>query len=435
MKTRDHLGLAHGSDLNFHTAPYHGQIPYRNELSELRHPTDRRRSSVLSEHGEHGLCLEDLTNNSLYLQAKKSEMEAKCIHEYGINGDCSDIVDQITQGCDKFSDVLLHNSRSSDENSSGDGTALSKTSTNNNSRKQSFSNMSSLSLPSHRKSASNVLQFPQLRREITASSSQDSQFPSQHQSQEATGNSLVKQFLQSASHAKKGREIIPNVAFTSQCVTSASGSVGLDSFDLSLTEKILPLLNKSNLPMELESDLKTMPDYCSLDYTKHIKRDLAWIELRIKYYLVKNLLPQEMELSQNSSTLDKYMKDIDGLATEIKNMQEDITENYRKELELHFKGTNESSFTRKLTDLTKEHLQELTSLEAKVSKCQSILEARKLQLRKLENLVKVNDMIDDFKRNMKFSQKIKEYYGTFGDIIVLTLLISALAYFFRRWFF
>ncbi|QEU58402.1 Frt2/Frt1 [Kluyveromyces lactis] len=398
---------------------FRGSVFHKNDAADLRVPWDgKRRKSGTSLNSK--TQMGDLTE----FNPSHRTSHGNIYH------------DDITCGSSRFSDALLDSSfKCQDEHSSNRSGHMvsSKPGSGNSSlghlKNQSYSNISISSTQSFKKTHAKLLNFSQLKPELTTASSSESQ-PSK-------GNSLVRQFLETASKAKCNREIIPTLFYSSSANSCGDTSGVLDYLSSGFTDKLFPIFNSKETDpkdMKMDIDCKDIPEYFSMDYIKHIHRDLTALEFRLKHFLMKVILPQEMDFTQNINHLSNLSKSVTQLHTDIEKIKHDTKDIYLEKLTAAFNGSDPASFVSKLTTLMDSHVSRLQALEGKTVDFQNELEAKKLQLRKLENLIKLNDMIGDFKRNMKLSEKLKEYYGTFGDVTVLALSISLIMYLFRRWF-
>ncbi|CDO95325.1 unnamed protein product [Kluyveromyces dobzhanskii CBS 2104] len=337
--------------------------------------------------------------------------------------------DDVTCGSSRFSDVLLHSSsRTQYDGSDFNSKAVSANNSLVNIRNRSYSNISVYSTQSQRKLHPNVLNLAHLRQDLPTSSSVESQL--------CKGNSLAKQFLETASKTRHEKDSVSNAICASPTGCNDT-SEALDCLPIGFSDKLFPMSKcKETLPDDMKMDVncKEIPDYFSLDYVKHIRRDLTALEFRLKHFLKDVILPQDLDFTQNLNNLSKVVQSVAQLRTDIEKIKHDTKTVYLQKLAKEFDKTDSESFLLKLNTVMQSHISRLEALESKTLILQNDLEAKKLQLRKLENLIKLDDMINDFKRNMKLSEKLKDYYGTFGDVTVFALSLSLMIYVFRRWF-
>lgn len=390
--------------------PEFERLSHGNDVTALRNPRARRRSSHL----------------------RRDELDTKVPKNgdslsYGFGGSKrwkeKEKSDPLMEGKEKFSDILMKTSSTSSTNNfsiSGGSKNLGM----HSSKPGSHSNQSSISLHSHRKTASSLLGLPPLRRDISGASHESSHTP--------YSNSLVRQFLESASKSGQACDVMTNVFYSQDCISHVSECIGSENVDLSTM--LASQLGNAKLS-EIEATAKDfiIPEYHSLDYCEFITNELASIETRLKFYLTKRIIPKEQSNLQSINQLEKFSMDLAKLSKQITIMKGQIKFEYLKDMEIDFSRNNNQSFMNRFEELVTTHLGKLEALETRLYECRYVLDKKKLQLRKLENLIKFTDMVNDFKRNMKFSQKFKEYYGVMGDFIFALVLLFLLADIYRRW--
>lgn len=273
---------------------------------------------------------------------------------------------------------------------------------------------------------SNMLHLAPLRQEQASSS----------ESLHSKGNQLAKQFLETATKTAHNKE--PTVPASAASTNGYSDSSGMAEFvSTGFIEKLFPMGKTSNTagPREGKEDLdrKKPTEHMSVDFMKHIEMNLTAVESRLKHFLKDSIRSQELEMNQKVSQLQTLSGVVQKLHTDIKGIRTS-SKTQLNELKAKFDSSDPDSFIASLTKLVENHVSRLETMEKRTTDIQSELEAKKQQLRKLENLIKVNDMINDFKRNMKLSKKLKKSCGTLGDIFVLGFTFLLIVYLFKRWF-
>lgn len=445
-------------------ALFNGLLTRQQELDSLRNPRDakyRRRSELTgltSVTGQHPLKMKgDLDQDGGYYthqpqpqhqqhQQQQNRLTVNMDADSGAEYDNRmNIVvtnsddDSITCGSSRFSEALLGGSHllsaeyESNRNSYSMGpvsTSVSRPRSSNSSlghlKNPSFSNISVSSLPSHKRMHSNMLHLAPLRQEQASSS----------ESLHSKGNQLAKQFLETATKTAHNKE--PTVPASAASTNGYSDSSGMAEFvSTGFIEKLFPMGKTSNTagPRDGKEDLdrKKPTEHMSVDFMKHIEMNLTAVESRLKHFLKDSIRSQELEMNQKVSQLQTLSGVVQKLHNDIKGIRTS-SKTQLNELKAKFDSSDPDSFIASLTKLVENHVSRLETMEKRTTDIQSELEAKKQQLRKLENLIKVNDMINDFKRNMKLSKKLKKSCGTLGDIFVLGFTFLLIVYLFKRWF-
>ena len=110
-----------------------------------------------------------------------------------------------------------------------------------------------------------------------------------------------------------------------------------------------------------------------------------------------------------------------------------VKENYLVELETHFNATDSESFISQLDEIIQEHLSSLEKLEVRIKNSKDVLARQKNALEDMESIVKLKQLVADSKKNMTFSDRLKEYKGILWDFLAI-IIIAILIWILRRYF-
>lgn len=175
------------------------------------------------------------------------------------------------------------------------------------------------------------------------------------------------------------------------------------------------------------------PDYNRVDYKEYIVNEIDKFECIIKNTVTDVLCTKEKYMEHSFQALSTLEKELRRIRTRIVELHYEVKENYLVELETHFNATDSESFISQLDEIIQEHLSSLEKLEVRIKNSKDVLAKQKNALEDMESIVKLKQLVADSKKNMTFSDRLKEYKGIIWDFLAI-IIIAILIWILRRYF-
>lgn len=163
-----------------------------------------------------------------------------------------------------------------------------------------------------------------------------------------------------------------------------------------------------------------------LYFEKHIDKSLTNVQSRLRDTFQNSVIQEETKFNTMLQHFDKLTDDYNQVNESIKQLKATIETNFRDNVREKFNLTDEKSFQRQMDLTIGDCVKDLKRLEARMLSCQDKLALQKDTIRRLDNLLVVENSLMELDKNTHSVQK----YKYFVCDVVLVSLIAMIAMFF-----
>lgn len=202
---------------------------------------------------------------------------------------------------------------------------------------------------------------------------------------------------------------------SSSSSTSSSSSIS----DLSYSETF----NSSSSKKE-EEELEDLLDrYMSDYYQQHIALLLAKFDNIMKSHLKDSILKKETDFQKSLQTFDNLVMDLQNLKQETTDLKNLIKNKYMVQLEKDFTENDKNSFITSLENNVDTNIKQLESFESRMEVCQEKLNKQKDELKRMENLLRIEQGIIETKKSLGFYSKYRFVILDSFSLLILFFIV------------
>ncbi|CAL9729072.1 hypothetical protein MOUN0_F05204 [Monosporozyma unispora] len=170
-----------------------------------------------------------------------------------------------------------------------------------------------------------------------------------------------------------------------------------------------------------EEQMEDLLDRYEVDYyQQHIALLLAKFDDIMKTHLKDAILKKETDFQKSLQTFDKLVLDLQTLKQKTIDLKALIKDTYMVKLDKDFKEDDNQSFISNLQANVGQNIKQLESFESRMKKCQDKLVEQKEELKRMENLLQIEQSIIESKKSLGFFSK---YRYVILDIFSLFLIV------------
>ena len=183
------------------------------------------------------------------------------------------------------------------------------------------------------------------------------------------------------------------------------------------------LRNKQLLSRDLD-ELRD-PDRL-LYYEKHIDKSLTNVQSRLRDTFQNSVIQEETKFNTMLQHFDKLTDDYNQVNESIKQLKYTIETNFKDNVREKFNLTDEKSFQCQMDLTIGDCVKDLKVLEARMRSCQDKLVSQKDTIRRLDNLLVVENSLMELDKNTHSVQKYKYFVC---DVVLVSLIAMAVMFY------
>lgn len=164
----------------------------------------------------------------------------------------------------------------------------------------------------------------------------------------------------------------------------------------------------------------------SLYYEKHIHRSLSNLQTKLRDTFQNSVIQEETKFTSMLQHFDQLTEDYEKVNESIRELRQVVDTNYDTNVKQRFNLTDEASFQCQMNCTMVECVNDLQSLEARMRACQDKLTSQKETIRKLDNLLVVENSLRELDKNTLSVHKYK--YFVCDVVLVAVLAIAVMLY-------
>lgn len=165
----------------------------------------------------------------------------------------------------------------------------------------------------------------------------------------------------------------------------------------------------------------------NLYYEKHIDLNLIQLQTKVTDILQNTVLYEEDKFHTMLQHFDKMSDDYNNINEMLHQVSNLMHSNYKREIQDKFNPTDKDSFQSKLDGSMADCVEDLQKLETRMKSCQDKLSSQKETIRRLNNLLVVENSLLELDKNTK---TVFRYRYFMCDVVILSIFV----YFIKSYF-